>query len=78
MFGVFPPLVGSHLGLMVCFRVLWIHHGLQGSVSAGSATYNGAMPGFGTQLSDSDNSSVLTYIRSQWGNRSLILLQRRR
>jgi mono/diheme cytochrome c family protein len=45
-------------------------HGLQGSVSVASVTYSGAMPGFGTQLSDSEIASVLTYIRSQWGNRS--------
>ena len=70
-FRLFPPLAGStwvNGRDIVLARI--VLHGLQGSVSVGSATYNGAMPGFGTQLSDSEIASVLTYIRSQWGNRS--------
>jgi mono/diheme cytochrome c family protein len=68
--GAFPPLAGSTWvngrGTVLIQVVL---HGLQGSVPVGTATYNGAMPGFASQLSDAEIASVLTYIRGQWGNK---------
>jgi mono/diheme cytochrome c family protein len=67
--GVFPPLAGSPFVLgnpAVITQILL--HGLTGSVSVSGNTYNGAMPAFGDQLSDSELAGVLTYIRSQWGN----------
>ena len=42
-------------------------HGLHGDVTVAGATYNGQMPGW-DRLSDVQIASVLTYVRSTWGN----------
>ena len=68
--GVFPPLAGSN----------WVNgapgtlarivlHGVQGTLTVNGTAYNGAMPPFAEQLSDAEIAAVLTYIRSQWGNK---------
>jgi len=70
--GQFPPLAGSewvnsdskhgenHL-------VLLMLHGHQGPMSVKGGNYNNAMPQW-KQLSDDQIASILTYIRSDWGN----------
>lgn len=68
--GVFPPLAGSN----------WVNgapdtlarivlHGVQGTLTVNGTAYNGAMPAFADQLNNAEIASVLTYIRSQWGNK---------
>ena len=71
--GQFPPLAGSewvngndkhgenHL-------VLLMLHGHQGPMQVMGANYNNAMPQW-KQLSDDQIAAVLTYIRSDWGNK---------
>ncbi len=72
--GQFPPLAGSewvnggdkqgenHL-------VLLMLHGHQGPMQVMGANYNNAMPQW-KQLSDDQIASILTYIRSEWGNKA--------
>jgi len=72
--GQFPPLAGSewvngsakhgenHL-------ILLMLHGHQGPMQVMGANYNNAMPQW-KQLSDDQIAAVLTYIRSEWGNKS--------
>ncbi len=69
--GVFPPLAGAswvtgdaHIPAQI------VLHGLTGPIEVAGTTYNGAMPGFGTQLNDAQIAAVLTFIRSEWGNSS--------
>ena len=68
--GVFPPLAGSN----------WVNgapgtlarivlHGVQGTLTVNGTAYNGAMPPFAEQLDNAEIAAVLTYIRSQWGNK---------
>ena len=67
--GAFPPLAGSEWVLedpAVPVRV--VLHGLVGPITVKGVDYNGAMPGFGAQLSDEDVAAVVTYIRGSWGN----------
>ena len=45
-----------------------VKFGLTGKVQVGSDSYNGVMPPWGSQLSDAQIASVVTYIRSSWGN----------
>lgn len=71
--GQFPPLAGSewvngndkhgenHL-------ILLMLHGHQGPMQVMGANYNNAMPQW-KQLSDEQIAAVLTYIRSEWGNK---------
>ena len=67
--GVFPPLAGSNWVTgsdIAAVRILL--HGVQGTLTVNGAAYNGAMPGFASQLSDAEIAAVLSYVRSQWGN----------
>jgi mono/diheme cytochrome c family protein len=43
-------------------------HGVQGPLTVNGTSFSGAMPAFGTQLSDAEIAALLTYVRSQWGN----------
>jgi mono/diheme cytochrome c family protein len=69
--GVFPPLAGSEWvngkDSTVAAIVL---HGITGSLSVKGSRYNGAMPAFGAQLSDEQIAAVLSYLRTQWGNKA--------
>lgn len=72
--GIYPPLAGSEWVLgneEVTARILL--HGLKDPVKVKGATYNGSMPSFGdrgetAKLRDDQLASLLTYIRSEWGN----------
>jgi mono/diheme cytochrome c family protein len=69
--GVFPPLAGSSLvGGRDATLVQILLHGVQGTLTVNGTTFNSAMPAFGSQLSDAQIAAVLTYIRSQWGNKA--------
>jgi mono/diheme cytochrome c family protein len=69
--GAFPPLAGSEYALAspnVPIRV--VLNGLQGPLTVKGAEFNGVMPAYGTgiQMSDEEVASVLTHVRSSWGN----------
>jgi mono/diheme cytochrome c family protein len=69
--GAFPPLAGSNWVTgpdVTAVRILL--HGVQGTLTVNGAAYNGAMPGFASQLSDEEIAAVLSYVRSQWGNQA--------
>ena len=66
--GVFPPLAGSEwvqASESTPTKILLV--GLSGSVTVKGQSYNGQMPAF-KQLSDEEIASVLSYLRSSWGN----------
>jgi mono/diheme cytochrome c family protein len=70
--GVYPPLSGSEYATAanvgVPIRVLI--HGIQGPITVKGAQFNSLMPayGLGIVMSDAEVASVLTYVRSSWGN----------
>jgi cbb3-type cytochrome c oxidase subunit III len=68
--GVFPPLAGSNWvnGRDTTLMQILLH-GITGTLTVNGTSYNGAMPAFGTQLSDAEIAAVLTHVRSQWGNK---------
>lgn len=67
--GVFPPLANSEwVKGEPSTLVQIIVHGMTDSIEVAGTTYNGAMPTFGTQLSDAEIAAVASHIRSQWGN----------
>jgi mono/diheme cytochrome c family protein len=69
--GAFPPLAGSSwVEGRDTTLVQIVLHGVQGTLTVNGTTYNSAMPAFGGQLSDAQIAAVLTYIRSQWGNKT--------
>jgi len=43
-------------------------YGLQGQATVNGQSYNGAMPGFASSLTDDQISQILTYVWSSWGN----------
>ncbi|MBM3845638.1 MAG: cytochrome c [Verrucomicrobia bacterium] len=69
--GQFPPLAGSD----------WVNeegpnrlinlvlHGIQGPMTVNGQAYNNAMPPWGPVLKDDEVAAVVTYIRSEWGNK---------
>jgi len=67
--GVFPPLAGAEWVIgdeKVLVNILL--HGIDGEIEVKGAKYSGAMPAFNT-LSDDELAAVLSYIRSDWGNK---------
>ncbi len=67
--GQFPPLAGSEWvqgDSTTLIRILL--HGLEGPMQVLGKAYNGAMPAWGSKLSDAQIAAVLTFIRSSWGN----------
>lgn len=67
--GVFPPLAGSSwvTGVKVV-PIRIVLHGLQGPVKVGGRTYDGVMPAFEARLSNREIASILSHVRSTWGN----------
>jgi mono/diheme cytochrome c family protein len=68
--GVFPPLAGAEWVLgdeKVLINILL--HGVKGSLEVKGVAYNGVMPAWKT-LSDDELAGLLTYIRSDWGNKA--------
>ncbi len=69
--GVFPPLAGSEWVTGPASRPIAILiHGLTGEITVKGAKYNSAMMPYGTgaPMSDAEVASVLTYVRSNFGN----------
>lgn len=67
--GVFPPLAESEWvtedkGMLI--RI--VLNGVTGEVKVGGETYSGAMPPWQSFLDDQQVASLLTYIRTSWGN----------
>jgi mono/diheme cytochrome c family protein len=69
--GVFPPLAGNTVVTGDPTKVIGIvKNGLSGKITVNGVTYNGQMPAWKSQLSNNDIASVITYIRSAWGNKA--------
>jgi mono/diheme cytochrome c family protein len=67
--GAFPPLAMNPLVTGDPKAVVHIvKFGLHGKIQVGSQSYNGMMPAWGQNLSDGQLASVVTFIRSSWGN----------
>jgi len=68
--GVFPPLAASEWVVgdeKILARILL--HGVNESIEVKGVVYKGAMPAW-KALSDDEIAGVLTYIRSDWGNKA--------
>jgi mono/diheme cytochrome c family protein len=68
---VFPPLASSEWVKgkpEVLVNILL--HGINGKIHVKNNEYNGQMPQFKGILNDDEIAAVLTYIRSQWGNKA--------
>jgi mono/diheme cytochrome c family protein len=69
--GAFPPLAGNPVVTGDATKVIHIvKYGLSGPVTVAGKTFNGMMPAWGTQLSNADVASAITYIRTSWGNKA--------
>lgn len=69
--GAFPPLAGNAVVTGPATKTIHIvKDGLNGKIAVAGKTYNAQMPAWKGTLSDSDIASVVTYIRSAWGNRA--------
>ncbi|HET9029024.1 MAG TPA: cytochrome c [Candidatus Aquilonibacter sp.] len=67
--GTFPPLAKNATVAGDATKVIHIvKYGLNGKIEVNGTSYNGMMPAWGQQLSNGDIASVITYIRSSWGN----------
>lgn len=68
---MFPPLAQSEIVNGDPGRVIRIIlHGLEGDVEVKGETYNGVMPPWGAAMNDAEIASLLTYVRSHFGNKS--------
>ncbi len=70
--GQFPPLAGSEwvLAESPARIVRLVLHGISGPITVSGQSFNAAMPPWGAVLSDDDIAAVVTYIRSEWGNKA--------
>lgn len=69
--GTFPPLAGSEIVTGDKGRVIRvILNGLMGEVEVKGVTYSGVMPPWGTSLKDDEIAALLTYVRSNFGNKA--------
>ena len=69
--GTYPPLAGNAVVTGPAAKVVHIvKHGLSGPIVVRGTSYNGQMPAWNGTLSDPDIASVITYIRSAWGNKA--------
>jgi|HubBroStandDraft_6_1064221.scaffolds.fasta_scaffold1024668_2 mono/diheme cytochrome c family protein len=67
--GAFPPLANNAVVTGDPKNVIHIvKFGLNGKIEVGSQAYNGTMPAWGQNLSNGQIASVITFIRSSWGN----------
>lgn len=67
--GAFPPLAESEWLLAdAAISVAIVHDGLQGNIEVAGNAFQGVMPKFGGQLSNTELAAVLSFARSQWGN----------
>lgn len=69
LIGTFPPLAGSAIADGDPASVIRIvKHGRTGPLVVSGKPYNGMMPAWSPTLSDDAIATVLTYVRSSWGN----------
>lgn len=69
--GSFPPLAANAVVTGDPAAVIHIvKYGLSGKISVAGQAYNGMMPAWSQQLSNGDIATVVTYIRSAWGNKA--------
>jgi len=68
--GQYPPLAGSEveLGDATNHLIAIVLKGLQGPVIVEGKPFNNAMQAWEGQYTDSQLASILTYVRSDWGN----------
>jgi mono/diheme cytochrome c family protein len=68
--GQYPPLAGSEveLGDATNQLIAIVLKGLQGPVVVEGKAFNNAMQAWEGQYTDSQLASILTYVRSDWGN----------
>jgi mono/diheme cytochrome c family protein len=68
--GQYPPLAGSEveLGDATNHLIAIVLKGLQGPVMVEGKPFNNAMQAWEVQYTDSQFASILTYVRSDWGN----------
>ena len=69
--GVFPPLVSSEWVVespVILTNILL--HGIQGQIKVKGVSYQGVMPAWNS-LSDAELAAVMSYIRSDWGNKAV-------
>lgn len=73
--GVFPPLVASDwvVGDDKILTLILLH-GVNGDLEVNGTLYKGAMPGW-KSLSDAELAAVMSYIRSDWGNKAAEVTQ---
>ncbi len=66
----YPPLAGNSDVIATDAKIMiaTIVNGRSGPLTVGGKTYNGKMPTWKGQLSNSDIAAVATYVRSSWGN----------
>jgi len=66
----YPPLAGSEFVNGGSRRLgMILLKGLQGPVTVEGHSFNGAMPPWGTSLTDKKISAILTYVRQAFGNK---------
>src|ERR1051325_1466251 len=69
--GSFPPLDGSEWVNGPIHRLIRIpNYGLAGPIKIKGEQWNAAMPAMGAVLPDQDLADLLTFIRSNWSNKS--------
>jgi mono/diheme cytochrome c family protein len=67
----YPPLAGSEFVNGGSERLgMILLKGLQGPVTVEGKQFNGAMPPWGTSLTDKKISAILTYVRGAFGNKA--------
>lgn len=73
--GPFPPLAGNAdvTGADTAALINTLLNGRSGPIQVGGRTYGGVMPAWKGQLSHAQIASVLSYIRSAWGNNAPII-----
>lgn len=67
--GTFPPIAGSEYAKGPAAKhIKSVLNGVTGKITVLGKTYNGVMPPW-KQLSDVDLAAVITYERTNWGNK---------
>ena len=69
--GAIPPLAGNPVATGDAAKAIHIvKYGLTGTITVAGKTFNGQMPAWSGNLSNSDIAAVLTYVRSSWHNKA--------
>ncbi|MEO6836036.1 MAG: cytochrome c [Candidatus Tumulicola sp.] len=69
--GSFPPLAGNPMVIGDPKNVIHaVKYGLTGKIAVQGHVFNGIMPPWGSQLSNTDIAAAVTYVRSSWGNKA--------